>query len=136
MNKNDNFRKISMRVGNFRLVHARDRKGMAYVGVSAISGQWNIRWGEGCMMYGLMLLFMTGKGEKELDAMLYLMFAATSYAHSTEFYLGLNSLIIDELKKVKAGLIDEQKDKEALEEVSRMEELSREIEEAEKDGKA
>lgn len=132
----DNFKKMSMRVGNFQLVHKRDRRGMAYISVSAISGQWSIQWGEGCMMYGLMLLFMTGKSEKELDAMLYLMFAATSYAHSTEFYLGLNSLIVDELKRVKAGLIDEQKDKEALEQVARMEEISQEIEEAEKDGRA
>lgn len=133
--KQDDFRKMSMRVGNFQLVHKRDKKGLAYIEASAMSGMWGIRWSEGCMMYGLLLMFMTGKSTKELDAMLYLMFAATSYAHSTEFYLGLNDLIIKELERVKADMVDEQKDKEALDEVVRMEELSQEIEAAEKEEK-
>lgn len=127
------FKKTRMRVGNYTLLNSRDKNGVCYVRVSAVSGMWSVSWTEGAMMYNLLVQLMQEKDQSGLENLLFLMFSTTSYPHSTEFYLGLKKLIEDEVERVakEKVSVDEKADKEALDEVVLMEEIADELKEQE-----
>jgi len=127
------FKKTRMRVGNYVLLNGRDRKGVCYVSVSAVSGMWSVKWIESTMMYNLLVSLMLDNKTDGLENLLFLMFATTSYPHSAEFYLGLKKLIEEEVEKVAKEKVevDEKSDKGALDEVVMMEEIADELNKSE-----
>ena len=98
----------------------------------ALSGQWSVRWGEGCLIYGVVMKMIIENDVENLQALLFLIFATTSYVHSTDFYLGLNKIIMDELNKIPTGDKPTQKEEgDALrdvQEIMEIQELSESLE--------
>ncbi len=121
-------------VGNFLLGCERNSNG-EYLVCKAMSGEWSVRWGDGSLMYGQVLKMMQEGDVGNLEALLLLLFATTSYLHSTEFYLGLNELVMKEVERVATDGVaaeaqhTEQEEEEALRATEvevRMEELREE----------
>ena len=122
-----------LQVGNFMLKRESNKMG-EFMAVKALNGQWQMRWGDGCLMYGHLLRMMQEKDESNLHALFFLLFATTSCMHSTEFYLGLNKLIVEELDAVpEEKQPTEKEEEEALKEVQEMTELQDELEQIEKE---
>lgn len=129
---------FSLRVGNFLLKNERDANDVYRIEASALSGQFQVSWGDGSMMYGLLLKMMQDGDKEKLSALLYLLFGTVSYAHSTEFYLGLNRMISKEIAEIREQkeAVSKEEDEKALKEAVQMEEVKEALNEEMENGDA
>lgn len=126
--------KMRVRVGNFILTQEERAKGYVIV-CSALSGQWRVVWGDRCMMYGIVLDMMREGNAETLHGLLFILFAASSHIHSTDFYVKLNGLIVEELSRLEeAREADADADEKALKQVGDIVEMENELERLEEEG--
>lgn len=125
---------MRVRVGNFILTQEERSKGYVIV-CSALSGQWRVIWGDRCMMYGVVLDMMRGGNADTLHGLLFILFAASSHVHSTDFYVKMNGLIVEELNRIEeAREADADADEKALKQVGEIAEIENELERLEEEG--
>jgi hypothetical protein len=127
-----------LQIGNFLIGQVNNNIGTRMCAKS-VSGEWSVSWGEGSMMYGVMLSFAADVNtHRYLEALLTLMYVATTYPHDLAAVCEKQQLpvingfcqLVNEQTRFEVSLMKkptEKEDEEALNGVAEMQEIIDEL---------